>query len=42
VTVDEVEPKVTRVKVQARRKSGGSDIDLASEIDKQIALRLPR
>lgn len=35
VAVDEVEPKVSRVRVQARTKTGG-DIDLASEIDKQI------
>ena len=42
VAVDEVEPKVSRVRVQARRKSGTADIALASEIDKQIALRLPR
>jgi hypothetical protein len=42
ITVDEVEPKVSRVRVQARRKGGAADIDLASEIDKQIALRLPR
>ena len=40
VRVDEVETKVSRVVVQARNKSGGSDIDLASEIDKQIALHL--
>ena len=42
VKVDEVEPKVTRVIVQARRKNGTTDIDLASEIDKQIALRLAK
>jgi len=42
VKVDEVEPKVSRVIVQARRKGGGKDIDLASEIDKQIALRLAK
>jgi hypothetical protein len=35
VAVDEVEPKVSRVRVQARTRAGG-DIDLASEIDKQI------
>ncbi len=35
VAVEEVEPKVSRVRVQARTKSGG-DIDLASELDKQI------
>jgi hypothetical protein len=40
VAVDEVEPKVSRVRTQARKKSGGGDIDLAAEIDKQIALRL--
>src|SRR5204862_5543470 len=40
VKVDEVEPKVTRVLVQARRKNGASDLGLAAEIDKQIALRL--
>jgi hypothetical protein len=36
VAVDEIEPKVARVRVQARTKGGRGDIDLASEIDKQI------
>jgi hypothetical protein len=36
VAVDEIEPKVSRVRVQARTKAGSGDIDLASEIDKQI------
>lgn len=40
VAVDEVEPKITRVRVQARKKGGTADIELASEIEKQIALRL--
>ena len=40
VKVDEVEPGVSRVLVEARRKGGAADIDLAAEIDKQIALRL--
>lgn len=40
IKVDEVEPKVSRIIVQARKKNGTSDIDLASEIDKQIALRM--
>lgn len=40
IKVEEVDPKVSRVIVQARKKGGGRDIDLASEIDKQIALRL--
>ena len=42
VAVDDVEPKVTRVRVQARKKGGTADIELASEIEKQIALSLPR
>jgi hypothetical protein len=40
VKVDEVEPGVSRVQVEARRKMGTADIDLAAEIDKQIALKL--
>lgn len=40
IRVDEVDPKVSRVLVQARAKGGGGDIATASEIDKQIALRL--
>jgi carbon monoxide dehydrogenase subunit G len=39
VKVQPVDEKVTKVTVQARSKVGG-DIALASEIDKQIALRL--
>ncbi|HEY6168159.1 MAG TPA: DUF3568 family protein [Verrucomicrobiae bacterium] len=40
VKCEEVDPKVTRVIVQVRTKGGGNDIDLAAEIDKQIALHL--
>jgi len=40
VAVDEVEPNITRVIVQARRSAFGGNIDLASEVDKQIALHL--
>ena len=40
VRVDEVEPQISRVVVQARRGSGGGDLALAAELDKQIALRL--
>jgi hypothetical protein len=40
IAVDEVEPKVSRVRTQVRTKGGGGDIDLAAEIDKQIALGL--
>lgn len=39
VKLEELEPQVTRVLVQVF-KGGGSDIDLAAEMDKQIALRL--
>ena len=42
VKVTEEEPNLTLVQTQVRTKAGGSDIDLAAEIDKQIALRLPR
>ena len=40
VTIDEVEPKISRVITVARKKTTLADIDLAAEIDKQIALRL--
>jgi hypothetical protein len=41
VKVEEVEKdKITRMTVQVRTKLGNSDLDLAGEIDKQIALRL--
>ena len=40
VTVAEVEPLVTEVKVRVRSSRGTGDLALASEIDKQIALGL--
>ena len=40
VKVESIDPKMTRVTVQVRTKFGNSDLDLAGEIDKQIALRL--
>lgn len=40
VKLEELEPQVTRVLVQVFTKNGGTDIQLAAEIDKQIALRL--
>ncbi len=40
VKVDSIDPRVTRVLVQVRTKGGNADIDLASEVDKQIALQL--
>jgi hypothetical protein len=40
VQVVPLDPKVTQVTVQARTKYGGTDVELAGEIDKQIAIRL--
>ena len=40
VKVMEVEPRLSAITVQARAKGGGADVDLASEVDKQIALHL--
>ncbi len=42
VRAEQTDPKMTRVAVQARTKGGGSDLDLAHEIEKQIALKLVR
>lgn len=40
VKVDEVDAGIARVVTQARGSGGGANIDLASELDKQIALQL--
>ncbi|MBI3880931.1 MAG: hypothetical protein HY301_12845 [Verrucomicrobia bacterium] len=40
VKVDELDKKVTRVFTQARTKAGNTELTLAAEIDKQIALNL--
>lgn len=40
VRVEPVEPKVTSVVVQTRIPGGGTDLDLAHQLEKQIALRL--
>src|SRR5439155_3920323 len=40
IRVEPVDPKVTSVAVQARTAGGGPDVDLAHEIEKQIALKL--
>ena len=40
VRVEAVDPKVTAVIVQTRTPGGGSDIDLAAQLDKEIALEL--
>lgn len=40
VKVMEVEPGISEVQVQARRSSLAGNVDLASEVDKRIALEL--
>ena len=40
--VEAVDPQVTQVTVEARTKWGGSNIDLAHELEKEIALQLAR
>lgn len=40
VRVEQVDPRVSDVTVQTRTQGGMSDIDLAAQIDKQIALKL--
>jgi hypothetical protein len=40
IRVQAVDPKYTDVTVQTRTPGGGSDIDLAAELEKQIALKL--
>lgn len=40
VKVEEVDTRISRVLVQARTKGGGSDLEMAAFIDKQIAVRL--
>lgn len=40
IRVEELEPNISRIFVQARKSGGRGDILLASELDKQIALRL--
>ena len=42
VAVAQEDPKITDVTVQTRTQGGISDIDLAAQIDKQIALKLAR
>ena len=42
VGVSEVDPKVSSVVVQVRTTAGGTDQDLAHELEKQIALKLVR
>lgn len=40
VRIEAIDPKITAVTVQSRTPGGGSDIDVAHEIEKQIALKL--
>jgi Protein of unknown function (DUF3568) len=40
--VESVDPKITSVIVQARTKWGNRDLDLAHELEKEIALQLAR
>jgi hypothetical protein len=42
VGVSEVDPKISSVVVQVRTTAGGTDQDLAHELEKQIALKLVR
>lgn len=40
ISVEQIEPKVSAVIVQARTKGGGTDKALCYDLDKQIALKL--
>ncbi|MCX6922807.1 MAG: DUF3568 family protein [Verrucomicrobia bacterium] len=40
MAVEKVTPTVTRVAMQVRTKAGGTDKELAHDLDKQIAIRL--
>ena len=42
VRVEAVDPKITGVAVQTRTPGGGADIDLAHEVEKEIAVKLVR
>jgi Protein of unknown function (DUF3568) len=42
ILVRQADPRVTSVTVQVRTPGGGSDIGLAAELDKQVALKLVR
>jgi len=40
VRVEQVDPRISQVEVQARTKYGVSDVDLVHELEKEIALEL--
>jgi hypothetical protein len=42
IRVEAVDPKITEVTVQARSTWGVSDVDLAHELEKEVALQLAR
>lgn len=42
IRVQAIDPQVTAVDVEARTKWGGRDLDLAHELEKEIALQLAR
>lgn len=42
VSVAQTEPRISDVTVETRTQNGGTDIELAASIDKQIALKLVR
>jgi hypothetical protein len=42
IRVQQVDPKTTALTVQTRTHGGGSNLDLAAMLDKQIALKLVR
>ena len=42
IGVKELEPQLSQVTVQVRTSAGGRDLDLAHELEKQIALKLVR
>jgi len=42
IRVEQIDPKLSEVKVQARTSGGFRDLDLTHELEKQIALKLVR
>ncbi len=42
IRIEQIEPKISELTVQTRTKGGGSDLNLAAQLDKQIALKLVR
>ena len=40
--IETVDSQITQITVQARTKWGGSDVDLAHELEKEVALQLAR